>query len=160
MRRPGIKPGSRPWQGRILSLYYRRWYLLSPPPHFLARNKSKGGELAWNQRYMFLPSRLSTRLKWFLSNVQQSRQFMFHEVIFPQFPHNLSNSSYASTLVVGRPTLFPTFFIIPQIHHFSASSSSASSFPRLFEKCLKSSFSDHPPWCDRPTHTPDFPKFR
>ena len=24
MRRPGIKPGSRPWQGRILSLYYRR----------------------------------------------------------------------------------------------------------------------------------------
>ena len=25
MRRPGIKPGSRPWQGRILSLYYRRF---------------------------------------------------------------------------------------------------------------------------------------
>ena len=24
LRRPGIKPGSRPWQGRILSLYYRR----------------------------------------------------------------------------------------------------------------------------------------
>ena len=24
VRRPGIKPGSRPWQGRILSLYYRR----------------------------------------------------------------------------------------------------------------------------------------
>ena len=29
MRRPGIKPGSRPWQGRILSLYYRR---LLPSP--------------------------------------------------------------------------------------------------------------------------------
>ena len=24
MRRPGIKPGSSPWQGLILSLYYRR----------------------------------------------------------------------------------------------------------------------------------------
>ena len=29
MRRPGIKPGSRPWQGRILSLYYRRMYSYS-----------------------------------------------------------------------------------------------------------------------------------
>ena len=27
VRRPGIKPGSRPWQGRILSLYYRRMRL-------------------------------------------------------------------------------------------------------------------------------------
>ena len=27
MRRPGIKPGSRPWQGRILSLYYRRMFV-------------------------------------------------------------------------------------------------------------------------------------
>ena len=24
MRWPGIKPGSRPWQGRILSLYYQQ----------------------------------------------------------------------------------------------------------------------------------------
>ena len=31
MRRPGIKPGSRPWQGRILSLYYRRWSLCCGP---------------------------------------------------------------------------------------------------------------------------------
>ena len=31
MRRPGIKPGSRPWQGRILSLYYRRMLTLSVP---------------------------------------------------------------------------------------------------------------------------------
>ena len=31
MRRPGIKPGSRPWQGRILSLYYRRTQVLSVP---------------------------------------------------------------------------------------------------------------------------------
>ena len=30
MRRPGIKPGSRPWQGRILSLYYRRTELSIP----------------------------------------------------------------------------------------------------------------------------------
>ena len=30
MRRPGIKPGSRPWQGRILSLYYRRANLSVP----------------------------------------------------------------------------------------------------------------------------------
>ena len=29
MRRPGIKPGSRPWQGRILSLYYRRTLIQS-----------------------------------------------------------------------------------------------------------------------------------
>ena len=31
MRRPGIKPGSRPWQGRILSLYYRRSISVSIP---------------------------------------------------------------------------------------------------------------------------------
>ena len=31
VRRPGIKPGSRPWQGRILSLYYRRMLTLSVP---------------------------------------------------------------------------------------------------------------------------------
>ena len=30
LRRPGIKPGSRPWQGRILSLYYRRGRLPYP----------------------------------------------------------------------------------------------------------------------------------
>ena len=30
LRRPGIKPGSRPWQGRILSLYYRRAPLSIP----------------------------------------------------------------------------------------------------------------------------------
>ena len=30
LRRPGIKPGSRPWQGRILSLYYRRSPLSIP----------------------------------------------------------------------------------------------------------------------------------
>ena len=30
VRRPGIKPGSGPWQGPILSLNYRRWPQVLP----------------------------------------------------------------------------------------------------------------------------------
>ena len=33
VRRPGIKPGSHPWQGCILSLYYRRTLLLLGDSH-------------------------------------------------------------------------------------------------------------------------------
>ena len=76
LRRPGIKPGSRPWQGRILSLYYRRGsiFVLGFEPRISRvlgerHNQARPYEQVWNgvsgfrSQYLVLAKHARFRLR-------------------------------------------------------------------------------------------------
>ena len=67
LRRPGIKPGSRPWQGRILSLYYRRTTFANGSYSYSTNGeeskKQKCGVSGFRSQYLVLAKDARFRLR-------------------------------------------------------------------------------------------------